>query len=346
MTQTLFLGTYTKKDSKGIYSIELNQDSKELVHLKQEVQIGNPTYIDGDKWYSYLYSVEKTDDGKGGIASFKQNASGEFEKVDDYLEEGAPPCYVAYDNDKQLIYTANYHKGEVAVLKSSDSGSLSLVDKVTHSGQSVHENQTSPHAHYFDLTPDKQFLVACDLGTDEVYTYRLTNDHLEEVSVFKAAPGSGPRHLAFHPNGKIAYLFAELSSDVITLSYDAETGAFTHLQTISSIPAEHTDFNGGAAIRVTSDGRFVYASNRGHDSLAIYTVKEDGTLDLSEYVSTEGETPRDFNLDPTEQFVVVGHQDSDNLTLFERNTDNGSLSLLQKDIYAPEVICIKFAEKL
>ncbi|MCC5895928.1 MAG: lactonase family protein [Alkalibacterium sp.] len=343
MTQTLLLGTYTKRDSKGIYSIELNTDSKTLTQLKQEVHIGNPTYIDGNKDYSFLYSVVKTDDGKGGIASFKRSAAGEFEKVDEWLEEGAPPCYVAFDEDKHLLYTANYHKGEVSVLKSTPDGHLSLVDTVTHAGHSVHENQTSPHAHYFDLTPDKQFLVACDLGTDEVYTYTLTDEKsLQEVAVFKTAPGSGPRHIAFHPNGQIAYLFAELSSDVITLSYDAESGRFTHLQTLSSIPEEHTGFNGGAAIRVTSDGHFVYASNRGHDSLAVFQVNEDGTLTLKEYVSTEGEVPRDFNLDPTEAFVVVGHQDSDNLTLFERNASDGSLTLLQKDVYAPEVICVKF----
>lgn len=343
MTQKLLLGTYTKKDSKGIYSIELNEDAKSLTNLKNEVAISNPTYIDGNKDYSLLFSIVKTEDGSGGIASFKKSSSGEFEKVDEWLEEGAPPCYVAYDEDKQLLYTANYHKGEVAVLKSTSEGQLEFLDKATHSGQSVHENQQSPHAHYFDLTPDKKYLIACDLGTDKVYTYTLTDTNtLNETAVFEAAPGSGPRHIVFHPNEKIAYLFGELSSDVITLSYDSDKGSFTHLQTISSIPEEHTDFNGGAAIRVTSDGKFLYASNRGHDSLVVYSIKEDGTLQLLDYVSTEGNIPRDFNIDPTETFVVVGHQDSDNLTLFERNKADGTLSLLQKDIYAPEVICVKF----
>lgn len=343
MTQKILLGTYTKRDSKGIYSIELNKETKSLSNLKHEAAIGNPTYIDGNDQFSLLFSVIKTEDGKGGIASFKQSTSGEFEKVDEWLEEGAPPCYVGYDEDKGLIYTANYHKGEVAVLKSSPDGQLTFVDKVVHSGQSVHDNQESPHAHYFDLTPDKKYLVACDLGTDKVYTYTLTdNAKLKEAAVFNVTPGSGPRHIVFHPNGKIAYLFAELSSDVITLSYDSNSGIFNHLQTISSIPEEHTDFNGGAAIRVSSDGKFVYASNRGHDSIAVYKVENDGTLYLKDYVSTEGEVPRDFNLDPSEEFVVVGHQDSDNLSLFERNADDGSLTLLQKDIYAPEVICVQF----
>lgn len=343
MTQKLLLGTYTKKDSKGIYSIELDSGTKSLTNLRHEVQIGNPTYIDGDKNYAHLLSIVKTEDGMGGIASFEKSPSGEYKKTDQWLEEGAPPCYVAFDQDKHLLYTANYHKGEVAVLKQTEDGQLSFVDKVTHSGQSVHKNQQSPHAHYFDLTPDKKYLVACDLGTDEVYTYVLNDEQkLKEVSVFKANPGSGPRHLAFHPNGKIAYLFAELSSDVITLSYNPENGSFEHLQTLSSIPDDHTDFNGGAAIRVTSDGKYLYASNRGHDSIVVYKIEEDGTLTLIEYVSTEGKVPRDFNIDPTETFLVVGHQDSDNLTLFERNTTDGTLTLLQKDIAAPEVICVKF----
>lgn len=343
MTDKLILGTYTKRESKGIYSIELNTDTKQLENLKHEASLGSPTYLDGSEDYSLLFSVSKKDNGTGGIASFRKSESDEYELVDEWLEEGAPPCYVAYDEDKGLLYTANYHKGEVAVLKVSDEGKLELLDKSAHSGQSAHENQDGPHAHYFDLTPDKKYLVACDLGTDEVYTYSLTeNNELNEATVFETAPGTGPRHIAFHPNQSVAYVFGELSSEVLTLSYDAENGSFSHLQTVSSIPEDHTAFNGGAAIRVSSDGRFVYASNRGHDSIAIFSVNEDGTLTLNDYVPTEGEIPRDFNLDPTESYVVVGHQDTDNLTLFERNASDGSLTLLQKDVYAPEVICVQF----
>ena len=136
-------------------------------------------------------------------------------------------------------------------------------------------------------------------------------------------------------------MFGELSSDVEVLAYDAAAGTFSLLQVITTIPEEHTGFNGGAAIRISADGKFLYASNRGHDSLVVYAVSEDGeTLSLVEYVPTEGNIPRDFNLDPSGQFVIVAHQDSDNLTLFERDAETGKLTLLQKDVYAPECVCV------
>ena len=344
MIQKILLGTYTKRDSKGVYSIELDSEAKTLDKLKEEItSVGSPTYLAGNDDYSLLFAVNKTEDGQGGIASFKRGDLGNYIVLDTYLEEGAPPCYVAYDKQKELVYAANYHKGEVSVYSVDEEGTLTLLDKVAHSGSSVHENQDSPHAHYFDLSPDGNFLIACDLGTDEVLTYSLTEEgKLNKVASTSVKPGTGPRHIVFHPNKKQAYVFGELSSEVLTFSFDNGEGTFEHVQSLSSIPEDHTDFNGGAAIRISADGKFVYASNRGHDSLAVFAVKEDGNLELVEYVPTEGEIPRDFNIDPTDTFIVVGHQDSDNLTLFERNKTDGTLTLIQKDVYAPEVVNVEF----
>ena len=338
------LGTYTKRESKGIYSIELDENNKQLIDLNEEVHVQSPTFLAGNADFSLLFSIAKSSDGRGGIKSFKKDTeTGDYVEAGSAFEEGAPPCYISYDETRNLVYTANYHKGEVCVYEAAASGKLSLADKHTHSGKSVHENQQSPHAHYFDRTPDGRFLIACDLGTDEIVMYTLDEANKLTVSdVISVTPGSGPRHVAFHPDNQYAYVFAELSSDVIVFSYNDKNGTLSPIQTISSIPKEHTSFNGGAAIRVSSDGNFVYASNRGHDSIVTYKVADDGTLSLIEYTSTEGQTPRDFNLDPSERFVVVGHQDSDNLSLFERNASDGTLSLLQKDVYAPEVICVKF----
>ncbi len=344
MNQKLVLGTYTKRESKGIYSIELDKNDKKLKNLKEEIQVNNPTYLAGNADYSLMISIAKSPQGLGGIKSFKKDPeSGAYQEIDSAFEEGAPPCYVAYDDSRNLVYTANYHKGEVCVYHVSQDGMLSLLDKNTHSGKSVHENQESPHAHYFDLTPDGNFLIACDLGTDEVVIYTLgENNKLTVNDIVPVTPGTGPRHLAFHPNHRFAYVFGELSSDVLAFSYNSDNGTLSLIQTISSIPEEHDTFNGGAAIRVSSDGNYLYASNRGHDSIVIYRIADDGTLSLINYTSTEGQVPRDFNMDPTETFVVVGHQDSDNLTLFERDKENGTLTLLQKDVYAPEVICVQF----
>lgn len=345
MNQTLLLGTYTKRNSKGVYSIELDTESKQLKSLKHEATVGHPTFLDGNKDMSLLFSVSKTADGKGGLASFLLTDDGEYEKKDELLHDGAPPCYVSYDEDKNLIYTANYHKGEVAVYKTDSHGHLDLLDKAIHSGKSVHENQDAPHAHYFDLTPDRRFLIACDLGTDKVYTYQLDDDNkLNEIAVVNVSPGTGPRHLTFHPNGQYAYVFGELSSDMLVFEYDSEHGTLNYLQTLSTIPDTHDGFNGGAALRMTSDGLNLYASNRGHDSIVHFAVQPDGTLKRRGFTATEGEIPRDFNLTPDEQFLIVGHQDSDNLSLFERNAADGALTLVQKDVFAPEVVCIQFAQ--
>lgn len=340
MSIELLLGTYTRRVSDGIYTIELNTETQALENLSLLAEVGSPTYLDTNEDKSIIYTIVNEND-EGGIASLVKQADGTYTRKDQVMAAGAPPCYVAYDKNRELVYTANYHKGEVAVYKTDAEGNLELTDVDAHSGSSVHENQDAPHAHYTNLTPDEKYMVACDLGTDEVYTYEVSADgKLSEVARLEVAPGTGPRHLVFHPTLDIAYIFGELSSDVVVVSYDADTGKFEILQTISTIPADHTSFNGGAAIRISSDGKFVYASNRGHDSLAIFETDTDGKLTLVNYTPTEGETPRDFNLDPSEKYVIVGHQDSDNLTLFERNAEDGTLTLLEKDVEAPEVVCI------
>lgn len=340
MSIELLLGTYTRRVSDGIYTIELNTETQALENLSLLAEVGSPTYLDTNEDKSIIYTIVNEND-EGGIASLVKQADGTYTRKDQVMAAGAPPCYVAYDKNRELIYTANYHKGEVAVYKTDAEGNLELTDVDAHSGSSVHENQDAPHAHYTNLTPDEKYMVACDLGTDEVYTYEVSADgKLSEAARLEVAPGTGPRHLIFHPTLDIAYIFGELSSDVVVVSYDADTGKFEILQTISTIPADHTSFNGGAAIRISSDGKFVYASNRGHDSLAIFETDTDGKLTLVNYTPTEGETPRDFNLDPSEKYIIVGHQDSDNLTLFERNAEDGTLTLLEKDVEAPEVVCI------
>lgn len=341
MKETLFLGTYTKRESEGVYTITLDTEKKQLDNLTLIAKVDSPTYLGLSKNQDFLYAVAKVD-GDGGMSSYKKDPSGTYQLVNSVTAAGAPPCYVGVDDARGFLYTANYHKGEIGVLKVAEDGTLTLVDTVAHIGSSVHENQTSPHAHYSDLTPDHNYVVACDLGTDSVYSYSVSAEgKLTEVSRYNAAPGTGPRHLVFNPNGKIAYLFGELSSVVIVLGYDATTGAFTEIQTISTIPNDFTDFNGGAAIRVSSDGKFLYASNRGHDSIVVYSISNEGkTLEQIQLIASEGQIPRDFNLDSTEDFVIVAHQDSDNLTLFSRDRETGLLNMIQKDVYAPECVCV------
>ena len=193
------------------------------------------------------------------------------------------------------------------------------------------------------MTPDQR-LAVCDLGTDRVYTYDVTEaGEVEEVAVYVAEPGTGPRHLVFHPNKAIAYLFGELDSSVSVLSYDETDGSFTQKQKVSTLPQDFDGENGGAAIRVSNDGRFLYASNRGHNSIAAFAIAEDGlSVETIQIISTEGDFPRDFALSPDGAYVVAANQNSDNLTLYRRDKENGLLTMIQKDVFAPEAVCVYF----
>lgn len=343
MKQTLYLGSYTKRESKGVHQITLDTERKELSDLQLIAEVDSPTYITFSSDKERLYTISKEEDG-AGITSFHRGEDGKYVKVASNTSEEVAPCYIAYDEANQLLFTASYHKGYLSVYAEDGEGNLQLADRVRHEGKSVHENQGSPHVHYTDLTPDRKYLVVCDLGTDEVYTYTVSQEgKATEVNRYKAKAGTGPRHLVFHPNGRTVYLLGELSSEIEVLEYNPEDGSFQYKSRVVTLPESHTAFNSGAAIRISQDGKFVYSSNRGHDSIAVFSVSDaDGSLSLLEYVPTEGNTPRDFNFTPGENFVVVGHQDSDNLTLFARDSVSGKLTLLQKDVYAPECVCVKY----
>lgn len=339
--QKMILGSYTKKTSQGIYSIELDTQQQKLVNLKPLIKEDNPTFLAISK-KEVIYAVSK-DGSLGGVAAYEKLENGSYSFLNRVSEEGAPPCYVAVDEKRQLVYGANYHKGIINSYLILEDGSLELADRIQHVGSGPHENQTSPHAHYADLTPDNR-LVACDLGNDTLYTYDVGNEgKLTEVAQFKAKPGTGPRHIVFHPNQKNAYLFGELSNEVVVLSYNQETGVFTQEQVISTLPEDFTDFNGGAAIRISRDGKFLYASNRGHNSLAVYKTLEEGRqIELIQLISVEGDFPRDFDITPDQEMIVLANQNTDNLTLYKRDLDSGQLTLIEKDVYAPEVVCIQF----
>ncbi|MGC6768542.1 lactonase family protein [Enterococcus sp. LJL128] len=341
MSEKILLGTYTRRISKGIHEITLDTDKGELTTAELVAEAKGPTYVT-ESQAGKLYSVIEIGE-EGGAGAFKP-AGGSFELLNAVTEEGAPHCYVAVDEERQLVYGANYHRGMVYSHRILEDGSLELADKITHDEETgPHENQNKAHVHYTDLTPDKR-LAVCDLGTDRVYTYDVdAKGKLTEIAQYIAEPGTGPRHLVFHPNSQFAYMFGELDNTVTVLSYNKADGTFKQTQKLSTLPEDFTEFSGGAAIRITKDGRHLYASNRGHNSLAVFSVNESGdTIALVQLISTEGDFPRDFDLNATEDFVVAANQNTDNLTLYRRDQENGLLTMIQKDIFAPECVCVYF----
>jgi 6-phosphogluconolactonase len=343
-----YIGTYTKGESKGIYSFKLDYIEKRIVDIKLAAALENPTYLTISDNQKYLYSVIKKAEF-GGVAAFSILENGELSAINDQAAEGSPPCHVSVDSKNRYVFTANYHKGTVEshLLDSEDGSVQPVVSSMKHEGSGPDPRQEKAHTHYAGLTPDEKYLAVVELGIDALITYKVNeNGTLEKANLLPIKAGSGPRHLAFHPNGKYAYIMTEFSSEVIALTYHPENGRFTEKQSISTLPEDFKENNQGSAIHISRDGRFVYAGNRGHNSIAVFRVNEEtGELSFLEHTSTEGDWPRDFEIDPSEKFIVASNQESSTIVLYARDESNGRLTLLQSDIKVPYPVCVKFLEK-
>ncbi|WP_082918242.1 lactonase family protein [Oceanobacillus sp. Castelsardo] len=342
-----YIGTYTKKASEGIYTFELDTEERKISNVNVAAKVDSPTYLKLTNDNKFLFSVAK-DGENGGVASFQVNhGTGGLKAINKQLEPGANPCHINTDTDYQFLFSTNYHKGTVDSYKiNQHTGEISqAISTIQHTGNGPDSRQEKAHVHYAGMTPDGKYLAVVDLGSDLLVTYQVgENGELVEVSRLVVPAGSGPRHLAFHPRlSSIAYLVTEFSGEVFVLSYDQTNGSFSIVQSIKTIPEDFKENNQGSAIHVSSDGKFVYSGNRGHNSIAVFKVDtETGQLTFIENTPTEGDWPRDFILDPSEKFLIASNQESDNLTLFSRDTETGKLTLLQKDISAPEPVCLIF----
>lgn len=318
----VYLGTYTKKESQGIYTVDIHDQNIDSVQLF--TSIDSPTYlchVDAS-----MFSVVKEGD-QGGIAYLK---SGKL--VNQVVEVGAPPCYVSYDEHNQLIYSSNYHGGRI--------NTYALSDDTMHDVQKIHFGEGSK-AHYIKYHPQLNRVVVCDLGKDQVHFFEVKPDkQLDLKHTYQTPTGSGPRHAVNHPTQGIVYVFSELSSEIYVLRYEADE--VNLIQRVSALPEGDHDKKWGAAIRMSRDGRFVYVSNRGHDSMGVFEVNDDYSLSMIQNISCYGVQPRDFNLSLDDSLCLVANHDTNNLTLFARDEKSGRLSLLQKDVWAPEAVCVEF----
>lgn len=319
----ILLGTYTRRISEGIYQIDLNQENESLENLELVAKAQNPTYLDQNG--ETIYSVYEDEVG-GGVAVWSLEEDGQLKLENAITKEGNPPCYVYYDQESKRLFDANYHLGEVNVYKDRK------IDGTLSYGKNA-------HAHFIHKNPRSGLTYVCDLGNDKVYQYK---DDVEETFVLNMDNGSGPRHIAFHPEKEFFYVFAELNSTV-TVVKEAE-GKLERIQVLSTLPKQNIE-SSGAAIRLSHDARHLYVSNRGHDSITMFEVLEDGSLKYKQNISTEGEHPRDFAISPDDQYLVVANRDTDNLTLFKRSLKTGRLKLVQKDVFAPEAVAVHFLKR-
>ncbi|WP_163192137.1 lactonase family protein [Clostridium thermarum] len=349
----VYVGNYTKEEKKGIYAYRLDEDGS-LIEINSPQDIENPSYICFDRDKRYVYAVIERDSFQGGhgggVAAYKIiNDVGELQYLNSKGTKGVDPCHLITDKDNRHLYVANYTEGTFTTFNIAEDGSLgNLVDVTVHEGSGVDEvRQEKAHVHYVTFTPDEKFLLAVDLGIDKIKIYSVSEKSgiPTPVGEYKVKPGAGPRHLVFHPNGKYVYVINELSSEIVALRYISEGAILETIQYISTLPEGFKEFNNCAAVHVSKDGRFLYASNRGHDSIAVFRKDETtGKLELVSITPTGGEFPRDFGIDPSGRFLFAANQKSDTITSFRIDNETGELRPLPQVIAVQSPTCIKFLE--
>jgi 6-phosphogluconolactonase len=349
---TVFIGTYTRGwacppqnknsaaacTSKGIYRATFDPRTGSLSKPVLAAESDNPSYLAIHPGGQYLYAVNEVSDfggeREGGVSAFAIEAGGKLRPINKVSSHGADPCHISLTATGQHVLVANYSGGNVSSYKVGPGGELQEGSTLPNQGtHGPHLNQDAAHAHFIAEGPTPGIVYVADLGLDKVLIYRLdaASGQLRVNNDTPAAvvpPGSGPRHLAIHPSGKFLYTNNELSTAASVFVRDTQTGALQQpaLQTLSTIKLPYAKRSDNAAIQITADGRFVYVSNRGHDSIALMAVDEKtGQLQLVETVRSGGREPRDFKVDPTGKFLLVGHQNTDDIVTFRINPKDGKL---------------------
>jgi 6-phosphogluconolactonase len=350
----VYVGTYTESGSKGIYAYRFDAGTGEVNSLGLTAETEDPAFLAADVSGTFLYAANEINqfngEKSGAVSAFAidQNA-GKLTLLNRISSLGAMPAHVSLDKTGRYLLVANYGGGSVAAFPVQNDGRLGKASSfVQHAGSSVnHDRQTAPHPHEVVPTSDDRFVLVPDLGLDEVLIYRfdaakgslIPND----PPFAKADPGSGPRHLALHPNGRFAYVVNELQSTVSVFSYDTLAGSLHSLQTLTTLPKDFNGQNSTAEILTDAKGGFLYLSNRGNDSIAVFAIdSKNGTLSPVQNIPSGGRTPRNFAIDPTGLWLFVANQDSNNIALFRIDSHTGLLTRTQTVLQIAAPACVIF----
>jgi 6-phosphogluconolactonase len=347
----LFVGTYTEHEdsqSEGIHVYRLDSASGELKFEREVKGILNPSFLDLHPQQKFLYAVNEVQmfagEAGGGVSAFAVDPeSGELTLLNAYSSRGKDPCYVSIEATGRFALVANYSSGNVAMLPIQPDGRLGpALDVIEHSGSSVHpERQTHPYAHCIRPDPANRFAIAADLGADKLLIYQmdLENGKLNGHAEVKVQPGAGPRHLIFHPNGKYLYLLNELNSTLIAYRYGE--GSLEELQSVPTLPEEYRGPNLCADLHI--QGKYLYASNRKHDSIVWYLIDEDtGRLTYRGRIASGGREPRGCVIDPSGSFLLAAHERSDNIVVFRIDPATGNLSRTGYEARLSKPVCVRF----
>jgi len=349
----VYIGTYTngKSKSEGIYVYRMNLATGALTQASVATLKSSPSFLAIDPKHKFLYAVNEVNEfnGKknGGVTAFAiDQKTGALKQLN---QQGAPgvPCHVSVHQSGKWVLIANYGGGNVALYPVKADGSLGeMSDVAQHTGKGADpRRQGEPHAHCIMLDAAGRYAFAPDLGLDKVMIYKLdtANGKFIANGFAQTKPASGPRHFDFHPNGKFAYVISELSSTVTAFAYDKAKGALTELQTLSALPEGFSGTSYCADIHVHPSGKFLYGSNRGHDSIVAYAIDgATGKLALIGHESTQGKYPRNFGIDPTGQWLLAANQNTNNIAVFRLDAQTGKLKFTGQQIEIDAPVCVKF----
>jgi 6-phosphogluconolactonase len=360
-SKTLYVGTYTRHEShvdghaEGIYVYQFDPENGKLRHQSTMIGVVNPSFVTVEPRGKFLYAVNeltREEEVSGTVSAFAIDpATGDLAFLNKQLTGGLAPAYVSTDQNGRYAFVANYITGNVAVFPVQKNGELlPASDHNQHHGSGPDPRQDGPHAHSILPDPSGQFLLSADLGADHILMYGFDpqkGELLPHDPPFISIPaGSGPRHMTFHPYGNFLYVVTECASTILVFAYDGSLGQAQHIQTISTLPDDFTAFSAGADIHFlpNANGRILYASNRGHDSIAIFAVNaETGRLTLVGHEPTQGKEPRNFALDPTGKYLLAANQNSDSVVVFRINPENGALTPTGEPNQIPSPVCLQFA---
>ncbi len=347
-----YIGTYTAGSSRGIHRSELNLADGSMSPPILVAEVANPMFLAIHPTLDILYSAsEIRRDGKrenARVITYKIDASGMLRELGSQPAGGNGPCFVSTDYAGEFAFVANYGSGSISAFSLAPTGELlTCVSNLQHVGKSVDvSRQEGPHAHCILADPSDQYVCAVDLGIDQIVIYAIDRRNRTIANTqkpFKATPGFGPRHLAFHPNRKHAFVIYEMASQLSSCTWDAATGTLSEIHHLSTLPSDFAGISITAEVLVHPNGKFVYGSNRGHDSVAVFRFDEtSGKLTWVGHTSTMGKTPRNFRIDPSGSYLLVENQDSDSIYSFRIDADNGTLQQVGEPISVGSPCCLKF----
>ena len=342
---TILVGTYTSDSSQGIYALEFERETGAIRNVGLVAEAVNPSFLVKGAGRDILYSVNEV--GQGGISAFKRNRqSGRYSLLNHVSSEGASPCHVSISNHKDVLSSSNYQSGNVVFYAINSDGSLAdSVEVRQNEGETgPDKRQDRAHAHCGIFGKNDQYLYVVDLGLDKIVAYKVDSSGkpMSSHTAMKLDPGDGPRHLIFHPTLDMAFVINELSSTMVSMSVDHTTGTFKRIDKKSTLPEGFNGTNYCADLHMTANGKFLYGSNRGHNSIVVFEVSETGELSFLEVESTRGSWPRNFSISPDEKHLLVANQKTNNVTVFEIDKESGLLEFTGNEAKVFSPTCLIF----